>query len=64
MAIETEVAWFRTRRGEQDWYALVTGQYPDLTSARAAAAQLPVQVRRNEPWIRTFRSVQQSMDPA
>ncbi len=64
MAIETEVAWFRTRRGEQDWYALVTGQYPDLTSARAAASQLPVQVRRNEPWIRTFRSVQQSMDPA
>ncbi|TVP87733.1 MAG: hypothetical protein EA347_07135 [Thioalkalivibrio sp.] len=64
MPIETEVAWFRTRRGEQDWYALVVGAYPDLASARAGAARLPNQVRRNEPWIRTFRSVQQAMDPS
>lgn len=64
VSIETDIAWFRTRRGQQDWYALVTGEYPDLASARAGAARLPVQVRRNDPWIRTFRSVQQAMDPS
>jgi len=62
VSMETDVAWFGTRRGDQDWYALVTGEYPDLTSARAAAAQLPAAVRRNQPWIRTFGSVQQAMD--
>jgi len=62
LSMETDVAWFSTRRGDQDWYALVTGEYPDLTSARAAAAQLPAAVRRNQPWIRTFGSVQQAMD--
>ena len=63
VSMETDVAWFNTRRGDQDWYALVTGEYPDLASARAAAAQLPAAVRRNQPWIRTFGSVQQAMDP-
>ena len=63
VSMDTDVAWFSTRRGDQDWYALVTGEYPDLASARAAAAQLPAPVRRNQPWIRTFGSVQQAMDP-
>jgi len=63
VSMEKDVAWFNTRRGDQDWYALVTGEYPDLASARAAAAQLPAAVRRNQPWIRTFDSVQQAMDP-
>lgn len=63
VSLENDVAWFRTRRGDEDWYALVTGQYPDLRSARSAAAQLPAPVRRNQPWIRTFGSIQQTMDP-
>lgn len=64
VSMETDVAWFHTRRGDQDWYALVTGEYPDLASAQAAAARLPAPVRRNQPWIRTFGSVQQAMDPS
>jgi DamX protein len=63
VSMEADVAWFRTRRGDQDWYALVTGEYPDMASAQAAAARFPAPVRRNQPWIRTFGSIQNAMDP-
>ncbi|TVP81623.1 AAA family ATPase [Thioalkalivibrio sp.] len=63
LSLDTEIAWFRTRRNDQDWYALVAGDYPDLAGARAAVNRLPAGVRRNQPWIRTFGSVQESMDP-
>ena len=63
VSMQADVAWFQTRRDNQDWYALVTGEYPDLASAQAAAAELPAPVRRNQPWIRTFGSVQQAMAP-
>jgi DamX protein len=63
LSLDTEIAWFRTRRNDQDWYALVVGDYPDLAGARAAVNRLPASVRRNQPWIRTFGSVQETMDP-
>lgn len=63
VSMESDVAWFRTRRGDEDWYAMVTGQYPDLRSAQSAAARLPAPVRRNQPWIRTFGSIQEAMGP-
>jgi DamX protein len=63
LSLDTETAWFRTRRNDQDWYALVVGDYPDLAGARAAVNRLPASVRRNQPWIRTFGSVQETMDP-
>jgi DamX protein len=63
LSLDTEIAWFRTRRNDQDWYALVAGDYPDLAGARAAVSGLPAAVRRNQPWIRTFGAVQETMDP-
>nr|WP_296748850.1 AAA family ATPase [Thioalkalivibrio sp.] len=63
LSLDKEIAWFRTRRDDQDWYALVAGDYPDLAGARAAVNRLPAGVRRNQPWIRTFGSVQETMAP-
>jgi DamX protein len=62
LSLDTDIAWFRTRRNDEDWYVLVAGDYPDLAGARAAANKLPAAVRRNQPWIRTFGSVQETMD--
>ncbi|MFN2349804.1 MAG: SPOR domain-containing protein, partial [Thioalkalivibrio sp.] len=59
-----EMAWFRTQRNDQDWFVLISGNYPDAEAARAAIASLPAEVRRNQPWIRSFGSIQQAMSQA
>ncbi|HSO99919.1 MAG TPA: AAA family ATPase [Thioalkalivibrio sp.] len=63
-SLEGDVAWFRTQRNNQDWFVLVAGNYPDAEAARDAIASLPAEVRRNQPWIRSFRSIQQAMSQA
>lgn len=63
-ALQGDVAWFRTQRNGADWYVLVVGSYPDADAARAAIATLPAEVRRNQPWVRTFGSIQQAMSQA
>lgn len=58
---DADIGWFRTRRGGEDWYSLVLGDYPDRQSARAAESALPADIRQHGPWIRSFGSVQDSM---
>jgi DamX protein len=62
--LDMELAWFRTLRDGQDWYVLVAGRYPDAEAARAAIAGLPEAVRRHQPWVRSFGSVQEAMASA
>jgi DamX protein len=62
--LDMELAWFRTLRDGQDWYVLVAGRYPDAETARAAIAGLPEDVRRHQPWVRSFGSVQEAMAAA
>ncbi len=64
LTLNTELTWFRSRRNGRDWYSLVTGQYPNSASAQTALANLPTRVRRNQPWIRNFGSIQQDIDNA
>jgi DamX protein len=64
LTLQGDVAWFRTQRNGADWYVLVVGNYPDADAARAAIATLPAEVRRNQPWVRTFGSIQQAMSQA
>lgn len=49
-----EVAYFRTRRDNQDWFVLVHGSYPDRDQAKAARAELPAGLRAAKPWPRSF----------
>ncbi|MCG5499668.1 AAA family ATPase [Ectothiorhodospira lacustris] len=56
-----DVAWFPMRRGEQTLYVLIFGSYATADAARSAIPALPAEVRRNQPFIRSFRSVQDAM---
>ncbi|MBK1691988.1 AAA family ATPase [Ectothiorhodospira mobilis] len=56
-----DVAWYHTRRDGKDFYALIFGNYPGAEAARSAIPALPAEVRRNQPFIRSFGSVQDAM---
>lgn len=59
--LERGTAWFRTERNGSDWFVAIAGSYPNAEAARGALASLPAEVRRNQPWIRSFGSVQDAM---
>lgn len=50
-------AVFSTSRKGKPWYGLVTGAYPDFTSATQARAALPEELMRGA-WVRRLRAVQ------
>ena len=62
--LDTEYAWFRSVRNGQNWYSLVVGQYPSSARAQTAVANLPTRIRRNQPWIRNFGSIQRDINNA
>ncbi|HEX5055388.1 MAG TPA: AAA family ATPase [Gammaproteobacteria bacterium] len=47
----------KTERNGQDWYLLFYGPFPDYESAFDARAQLPLDLRKNQPWIRQIGSI-------
>jgi DamX protein len=55
-------ATFETRRNAEAWYAVTYGNFATRAEAMAAAAALPDSVGPVEPWIRTFASVQATLD--
>jgi type II secretory pathway predicted ATPase ExeA len=48
---------YKTERNGQDWYLLFYGPFPDYESAVDAREQLPVDLRKNQPWIRQIGSI-------
>jgi outer membrane protein assembly factor BamD len=60
-ALEGDVAWFQTQRNGGAWFVAIFGSYPNAEAARAAIGGLPAGVRRNQPWIRSFGSVQDAI---
>ena len=60
-ALEGDVAWFQAQRNGSAWFVAIFGSYPNAEAARAAIADLPASVRRNQPWIRSFGSVQDAI---
>ncbi len=53
---------FETKRDGVPWYAVAYGSYATQAEAKSAAASLPASVGRVEPWVRTFASVQATLD--
>lgn len=49
---------YETVRHGRQWYVLVYGDYPDLTSARRALKNLPAAITANKPWVRSLKQVQ------
>ena len=56
--LESEVAYFETRRKGKPWHVAVYGSYDTVTAARTALGNLPEDVRRRRPWIRNMSDVQ------
>ena len=59
---DVERAWFSSQRDGRNWYTLIAGDYGDRNRAGRAVAELPAQMRRNQPWIRTFGSIHEIME--
>ena len=54
-----QVAYYKTLYHNKDWYPLLYGVYPTRKEASSAMKQLPQELRKFSPWIRTFSSIQQ-----
>lgn len=50
-----------TRLNGERWYVVLFGLFADMTQARAALQGLPVELRRDRPWIRPLRDVLASL---
>lgn len=61
---DLERAWFAVVRDGRQWFSLVAGSYADPASAQASISRLPARIRANEPWIRTFASIQDALEPS
>jgi DamX protein len=55
-------ATFQTRRDGAVWYIVTYGSYADRVEAEAAAKSLPTSFGGVKPWIRTFASVQATIE--
>ncbi|WP_196156874.1 SPOR domain-containing protein [Reinekea sp. G2M2-21] len=43
------------------WFVLIYGQFPDKASAQASVPNIPAEVGVKEPWIRSFKSLRDSI---
>ncbi len=59
--LRRSAAYSRTRRDGRDWYSIIYGEYRNYAEARAAAESLPAALRVTQPWIRSFKSVQDAI---
>ncbi len=61
-ARKEQFATFETKRDGVAWYVVSYGSYATQAEADSAAASLPASVGRVKPWVRTFASVQSTLD--
>ena len=54
------LALFKTRKNDQDWYALLYGTYPSLAGAKREADKLPRALQKS--WPRKMKSVHRSIN--
>lgn len=54
----TDVAYFKSTRGDRPWFSLIHGVYDDIDGARAAAERMPRAVLGDSPWIRRMSDIQ------
>jgi len=55
------LATFKTRYRNKNWYVLIYGIYPTRSQANQALATLPASLQENKPWLRSFASVQKAI---
>jgi DamX protein len=55
------IVTFKTRYRNKNWYVIIYGVYPTRFQAKQALATLPASLQENEPWLRSFASVQKAI---
>jgi DamX protein len=58
---ENEIAYYESTFKGKPWYQLLYGIYSTPQEARLAAKNLPEDIRRAGPWIRSISAVQQAI---
>lgn len=61
-ALGGRAGYYRSRRGGEDWYALVYGSYASSAQAQAAIGSLPDDLRKWSPWVRKYADIQRIME--
>ena len=62
--IEALAEVYETRRSGEAWFIIVTGDYPDVQSARVAETRLPSRLQTVDPWVKSYRQIHTEMDRA
>ncbi|OAN17063.1 AAA family ATPase [Photobacterium jeanii] len=53
---------YETRRSDEPWFIIVTGQYNTVAAARRAERGLPQSVRAGQPWVKSYRQIHIEID--
>ncbi len=59
-----KVAYFKSKRGNKDWYSLLYGSYATKEEAQQASLALSQQLNVEHPWVRSYKSVQTTIHNA
>ncbi len=62
--LDDKLVYFRSEHDGQTWYPVVYGSFPSASAARAAADQLPDDLRARNPWVRNIGAIQRAAVPA
>ncbi len=56
-----QAGYYRSLREGEEWYALVYGSYGSVHEAKAAIDNLPTDLKKWSPWVRSIRSIHKLM---
>ena len=60
--LNDKVGYFKTLHNGKDWYVLIYGEFRSAGEAKNATQTLPSYLKHPAPWIRTFKSIQLTID--
>jgi DamX protein len=60
-SIKPALYWYETRHNNKPWYVVVAGVYKDRQSAQQAVERWPAALRKQSPWIRDIKAVQEAL---
>ncbi|MGL5008203.1 MAG: AAA family ATPase [Plesiomonas sp.] len=49
---------YETRRNNKPWYVIISGNYANANAAKQAIAALPTVLKKEQPWVKSYRLVQ------
>lgn len=53
---------YETRRNGEPWFIIVTGDYPDMVSARKAETRMPARLQAVQPWVKSYGQIHREID--